>query len=450
MPLKFSKARLSKYVKEFVDRSKSLDSKGQFRDKDIAELVFGRTDKYAAQHFSAAISPTNEAPLRQGQVVRILEACNHLLEQQYQVLRIPNAYSPITQFEREVCQRLRISSNGPATLDDFREIDLIANATNVEEFGLPDLLDWSRRSYDFATDLRNAQRYSMDTLRAIRDWIATCGDKCRRLQLAYVAVSASTLNPPGSQWHEDAFNSAMKIAAHAQVWPIAADKHERDDLRQQAIRVEHRLRWSRVSPLLNSPCNYMRYALFGQKMPSEVWAGIEHTLGEAVIGVRREYALDPTNQRVIRHMSATQLMKARLLLVAGRATDAEQMYKESLLSLEHVSSPAPYRYVYPILRDLVRTRFKHALHNIEMAIAAFESAEMAACAMAFAALHIHVSHLFGNARQGGHRNDPTADSHIRKLAARAVASPVIRYEFSHVFDPATIRQLLYPNTPRGR
>lgn len=430
----FLKSRFRNFIGEFVEHSKSL-KRGKFTRDAIAQLIFPNSDPaYAKSHFSACYRDNSARELDAGTLLTALDVSRSLLLKQLQALDRPAPESELAEFEKSVCRSLKFGGTR-ATLDDFRIDRCHAEAISAEDFGVPDILAWGDQTFGFYRELAAIQERSVRSLRELVHRIAREDDDRRRIKLLQVACSIASLNHPGTRWHETAFNLALTAASQANLLLLTKGYRIAEELRQPATYLNVHLNWARFIPTLDSPTNYFRYAIQGKPMPSHVWREIRPFLEESVAAATFYAEMLPNDAHAVELRSSALSMKARFLAVSGQAgalREADKLQKESLRDLERFS--LPYGFAYPVLKDIVQSKFKAAIRRCQEAVAVCQRSDAGVSAAAFGALQFHLTSLCGKGA--------TRDAEVRRLAADSLASTAARYKCSHIFDAQAVEALL--------
>jgi hypothetical protein len=442
MPELFSKSLLKALIDDFVTHSKLLKS-FKFTRSDIACAVFENSDpENAKTRLWERCSTKSPRPLDAADLISIINACRSLLHDQLVQLDQPGPASLIAEFEKRVCRKLNFAGER-ATIDDFRIDRRQADALSEADFGVPDILSWHDQTFGFAQELRVIQERSVQTLPEVIDQIVRESDDRRRTKLLHVALSIACLNHPGTPGHETAYNLALTAASKANLLLMTKGYRISEDVQHVAIHLHCHLNRARFIPTLDSHTNYFRYAIEGKAMTEKLWREILPFVEESILMAKQYAEMRPTDERAIQMRSAALSMKARFLAVSGRAgalKEADQLQKESLIGLERAA--LPYGFAYPVLKNIVQSRFKVAIRCCEEAVLACQHAGDDVSAAAFGALRFHLTDLCGRG--------VTKDTTSRQLAAKSLASTAVRYKCSHIFDAAAVRRLLdeiEPTTP---
>ncbi len=231
------------------------------------------------------------------------------------------------------------------------------------------------------------------------------------------------MNHPGTRWHETAFNLAHKAAAYAELTRLTKGYRIPDEIRQLATYSAFHLSGSRFVPTLDSPYNYLGYALQSERMPCEHWRQLQGSLEEAIQAAEHTLKCVPADPFAIHMRSGIVSMKARMLAVTGDADDlreADKLQKHSLRDLERMS--LPYGYAYPVLKSIVQARLKDAIRWCQKAVEDCQRAGAKTSAAAFGALWFQLTDRMAMDRPPTRR--------FAALASEALASSIVRYKCS--------------------
>jgi hypothetical protein len=440
MAVLFRRGPIDVFITDFVAHSKSL-KRGKFTKENIGELVFPGNQHPKIRLWECYAEKSTRA-LDGANLQSILDACRQLLRDQLKSLGESDPNAGVAAFEKRVCRKLNLRP-AKATPDDFRFDTCSAEALSVADFGIPNILDWPNETFPSLDDLQAVQDRSIPTLREVVDHITRETDDHRRIKLLHIAVSILYVNHPGTRWHDTAINLALTAASQAHLPLLAKGRHITDDLQHPATWLTFHLSSGGFLPTLDSPFNYLRYALGGQRMPEQIWRGARDSLEESIIAANRYTEMRPNDEFAIAMRSGSMSMKARFLAVTGGTGDlrtADSLQKQSLRDLDRIS--VPYGFAYPVLKNIVLSKLKAAIRCCEQAAEACDRAGARTSAVAFAALQFHLTAAYGR--------QPTSDSQLRQLAAESLTSPAVRYKCSHICDVAAVQALLAkPNHPRS-
>ena len=434
MPELYSKSLVKAFIDDFVAHSRGWKSFRGTRSAIACAVFPGSDPDNAKTRLWECYSTKSPRPLDAANLVSILNACRSLLHDQLTRLNQPSVEQVISDFEKGACRKLNFAGNR-ATLDDFRIDRRRTDALSEADFGVPDVLTLNDDTFGFIRELSIIQERSVQVLDEVIDQIVRESDDHRRVKLLRVALSIACLNHPGTPWHETAYNLALTAASKANLLLMTKGYRIREEVQHLATHMTYHLNCARFIPTLDSHTNYFRYAIQGKTMPATLWREICPYVEESILIANQYAKMRPTDELAIRLRSAALSMKARFLAVSGQPgalREADELQKQSLMGLDRVS--LPYGFAYPVLKNIVESKFKAAIHCCEEAVLACQRAGAHVSAAAFGALHFHLTDLCGCGA--------TRDSAIRRLAADSLASTATRYKCSHIFDAAAVDRLL--------
>lgn len=362
----------------------------------------------------------------------ILDAARELLGEQFALHGKRGRRTP-AEFEAHFCQTFGF--RGPKLrVEDFDFHGQPLVGCTPAQLGFPDMVTW--QNADLMDDLVLKQDASLEWLPRLKREILFESNPAEKLHLVYLVVGLAALHHPGQQHHDWATTLAHEAASNAGVFELSRSKD--DDVRLQAIRIRTQLAWACFLPHINSPTNYLPLVLARTPLSSELWRRIEPSIDQAIALSREQLLIAPSDPTVVREYASTSSIKARFRLARDLAPsdESERLHVEAMEVLG--SNDMPYALLYPILRDSLLGRWNAAIEGCTRAIERHASAYNLRAESAFGALMLHLTAL-----ESGR---PTADTRIRALAHNAVASQSMHYQFSHVFDIASVSRLL----PRRR